>query len=188
MEKEELERRMKELVDNNKPGLIDWILYSYTPALTILAYVLSILISGCIMTIAVFTSFHSIKIGIILLVVSVISYFAIFLPIKYLKEKFILGYLVINFSFKVNGRYYSQWYIDRFLPEFSHKTSFNNREYRKHWKNSIEENKILSFKNFLKMEILDKKLYKLNEQDNEIREFQDYYGLRAKENKKGILN
>lgn len=51
------------------------------------------------------------------------------------------------------------------------------RENREHWKNNIDTNRLLTYREFLKYKKNKLKIEKLNDMEREIKEFQDYYNL-----------
>lgn len=100
--------------------------------------------------------------------------------------------LILGVQFKVNYIYGISVGKDELkstldFPSLNYNISKVDRNNRKHWKNSIEENRILSFYNFLKLKKNKKYLEELYNMDEDIKEFQDYYGLKAKTKKDDYL-
>lgn len=104
-----------------------------------------------------------------------------FVSIKRIEIRRIKGNLV-----SVNFDYYERIYddIEKALDYNSHDYDILRfyRDRRDSWKNSIETNRIIPFIKYIKMSKKLKRVDNLFKLDDEIIEFQEYYGLRAKIN------
>lgn len=218
----------KELEGNNdiqgtsKPKLFDWFLlnngHNIPLILKFLGFIVLLLISlynsfkivqylfpdkdigSIIVAMMVFTMLTIAQISFMLIISSIIL---ILIKPKKLIEKISKSYRVwkiLNFSYIINEKYYSVWYIilfnrklinSNFKPKsFSYKdiSFFNSilsyeyknliREERKHWTNSIKTNQILSFKDYYNLMKKQKKINKINKMNKDIEKFQKYYNLK----------
>lgn len=80
-------------------------------------------------------------------------------------------------------KYYSKWYLDaikydEYTPSYTQVKRPNNR---KHWKNNIPENRILSWKEFKKYNKNKAKQQRLLAEADCIQEFKEYYDLEVKQ-------
>lgn len=80
-------------------------------------------------------------------------------------------------------QYMSKWYYDyMFNDNDCYVNDWNvKREHFNHWKNNIPENRILSFKEYIKLKLSIRKYNKQQEKLIEIEEFCKYYDLEPKE-------
>ncbi|QPI17020.1 hypothetical protein [Staphylococcus phage vB_StaM_SA1] len=104
-----------------------------------------------------------------------------FVSIKKIQIRRVKGNLV-----SVNFDYYERSYndIEKALNYNSreHNVSIFHRDRRDSWKNNIETNRVIPFIKYIKMSKKLKRVDDLFKLDDDIIEFQEYYGLRAKIN------
>lgn len=95
-------------------------------------------------------------------------------------------YINLNESYmvEIDGKkvYMSEWYY-RYIntKENNYICTVSRENNRKHWKNRIPENRVLTYKEYKNLKKALNKKEKLESQANEIKEFSEYYGLEVKE-------
>ncbi|QDJ97740.1 hypothetical protein PALS2_115 [Staphylococcus phage PALS_2] len=177
---------------NNKPSLITWLLYycdndSINNAInSICIFIISTLIISYTILISMFSNFSLMSKLIIFLIVVLISIFVIKIKYDYFNFRDIYEYTDLNQCFKIEGEYYSKWYIN--LCNIKNYTMFIPRRSkgRNHWINSIESNRLLTYREFLRYKKNRLKIEKANQNIEEINEFQKYMEIKNKKREGNI--
>lgn len=175
---------------DNKPSLITWLLYycdndSINNAInSICVFIISILIISYTILVSMFSNFSLMSKLITFLIVVLISIFVIKIKYNYFNFKDIYEYTDLNQCFRIKGEYYSKWYINLYITRDLYKEFIPRRSKgRNHWINSIESNRLLTYREFLRYKKNKLKIKEANQNIREIDEFQKYMEMKNKKEK-----